>query len=38
MFFSFNQAIQLNPNNDKSWNNKGTALNYLGKYQEAVEA
>ena len=32
MFFSYNQAIQLNPKYDKAWNNKGLALNNLGKY------
>ena len=32
MFFSYNQAIQLNPKNDKAWNNKGFALDSLGKY------
>ena len=32
MFFSFNQAIQLNPKNDSTWNNKGRALKNLGKY------
>ena len=32
MFFSLNQAIQLNPNDDVAWNNKGGALNSLGKY------
>ena len=32
MFFSFNQAIQLNPKNDSAWYNKGRALKYLGKY------
>ena len=38
MFFSYNQAIQLNPKNDNAWNNKGIALDNLGKYSEAVEA
>ena len=32
MFFSYNQAIQLNPKLDYVWNNKGTALKNLGKY------
>ena len=37
MFFSYNQAIQLNPKDDSAWNNKGDTLNNLGKYSEAVE-
>ena len=32
MFFSYNQAIQLNPKDNITWNNKGFALNNLGKY------
>ena len=32
MFFSYNQAIQLNPKKDKAWYNKGIALDDLGKY------
>ena len=31
MFFSYNQAIQLNPKYDLLWNNKGFILNNLGK-------
>ena len=30
--FSCNYAIQLNPNNDYAWNNKGYALIELGRY------
>ena len=32
MFFSYNQAIQLNPKYYLLWNNKGSALKKLGKY------
>ena len=32
MFFSYNQAIQLNPKDDSIWHNKGIALKKLGKY------
>ena len=32
MFFSYNQAIQLNPKNYLVLNNKGIALKNLGKY------
>ena len=32
MFFSYNQAIQINPKYNKAWNNKGIILNNLGKY------
>ena len=31
MFFSYNQAIQLNPKDDNTWINKGDTLNNLGK-------
>ena len=37
IFFSYNQAIQINPKNYSAWNNKGLALKNLGKYSEAVE-
>ena len=30
--FSYNKAIQLNPNDDEAWNNKGNTLNNLGRY------
>ena len=30
--FSYNKAIQLNPNYDKAWYNKGVFLNDLGRY------
>ena len=33
----YDQAIQLNPRILGAWNNKGIALNKLGRYQEAVE-
>ena len=36
LFFSFDQAIQLDPKNSSVWDNKGYALNDLGKYEEAV--
>ena len=37
-YFSCNHALQLNPNFDAAWNNKGYTLNDLGRYQEALEA
>ena len=36
MFFSYNQAIQINPKNYSAWNNKGLALKNLEKYEEAL--
>ena len=30
--FSFDRAIKLNPKDALAWNNKGYALNKLGKY------
>ncbi|NBD19038.1 MAG: tetratricopeptide repeat protein [Cyanobacteria bacterium] len=33
----YDKAIQLNPKILGAWNNKGIALNQLGRYQEAVE-
>ena len=38
MFFSYNQAIQINQKNDVVWKNKGLELYDLGKYEEALEA
>ena len=32
MFFSCNQAIQLNTKYANTWNTKGNALEKLGKY------
>ena len=37
-YFSYDHALQLNPNFDAAWNNKGSALNSLGRHQEALEA
>ena len=37
-YFSYDHALQLNPNLDEAWNNKGSALNNLGRHQEALEA
>ena len=37
-YFSYNHALQLNPNFDVALNNKGGALNNLGRHQEALEA
>ena len=36
-YFSCDQAIKLNQKDDAIWNNKGYALNRLGKYQEAID-
>ena len=30
--FSYNKVIQLNPNDDKAWYNKGNNLKNLGRY------
>ena len=30
--FSYNSAIQLNPNDDEAWYNKGILLKHLGRY------
>jgi tetratricopeptide (TPR) repeat protein len=34
---SYEQAIKLDPNNYAAYNNKGTALNDLGRYDEALK-
>ena len=35
-WFSYQKAIQLNPNYVDAWNSKEIALYNLGKYEEAV--
>ena len=34
---SFDKALQIDSNFSSAWNNKGTALNNLGKYEKAIE-
>ena len=34
---NFNKAIQLNPNSDEAWYNRGTAKYRLGQYEEALK-
>ena len=38
MFISYNQAIQLDPRDAKSWYNKGNLLANLDQYEEALNA
>ena len=33
---SFEEAIKINPDYADAWNNKGTALGNLGRYEEAI--
>ena len=35
--FSFDKAIEINPNNDVYWNNKGNVFYNLNKYEEALK-
>ena len=35
---AFDEAIDLNPNSERSWSNKGAVLYKLGKYDEAIKA
>ena len=35
--FSYDKAIEINPNNDVYWNNKGNAFYDLNKYEEALK-
>jgi WD40 repeat protein/formylglycine-generating enzyme required for sulfatase activity/murein DD-endopeptidase MepM/ murein hydrolase activator NlpD/roadblock/LC7 domain-containing protein len=35
---SYSEAIRINPKNAESWNNKGSALSKVEKYQDAVVA
>jgi tetratricopeptide (TPR) repeat protein len=34
----YDEAIRLDPKDYAAWHNKGNALMYLGKYDEAIEA
>ena len=38
MIFSYNQCIQLDYKDIEAWNSKGITLNYIGRYEEALEA
>lgn len=33
---SYDQALKLNPNDDRAWYNRGNALHDLGRYEEAL--
>ncbi|HIH63216.1 MAG: TPR protein [archaeon GW2011_AR13] len=33
----YDEAIRLNPENEKAWNNRGVAKNQLRRYQEAIK-
>ena len=35
--FSYDKAIEINPNNDVYQNNKGNAFDNLNKYEEALK-
>ena len=35
--FSYDKAIEINPNNGDYWNNKGDAFDNLNKYEEALK-
>ncbi|MGB7788070.1 tetratricopeptide repeat protein [Methanoregula sp.] len=35
---AFDQAIEIDPNNDEAWFNKGFALGGMGRYDEAIAA
>ena len=35
--FSYDKAIEINPNNDVYWNNKGNVFYNLNKYEEALK-
>lgn len=34
---NYEKALELNPKDEKAWNNKGVALRELGKYEEAIK-
>ena len=34
---SYDKALQIDSNYLDAWNNKGSALNNLGKYEKAIE-
>jgi len=34
----YDKVLKINPNDTEAWNNKGNALNKLGRYKEAVES
>ncbi len=36
--YYFNKATEIDPQNANAWYNKGFALHYLGKYEEAIAA
>jgi tetratricopeptide (TPR) repeat protein len=33
----YDKALEIEPNDSKAWNNKGTALGQLGNYEEAIK-
>ena len=35
--FSYDKAIEINPNNDIYWNNKGNVFYNLNKYEETLK-
>ena len=35
--FSYDKAIEINPNDDYYWNNKGNVFYNLNKYEEALK-
>ena len=35
--FSYDKAIEINPNNDVYWNNKGNVFYNLNKYEETLK-
>ena len=35
---SYNKAINIDPNNARHWDSKGTALYHLQRYQEALDS
>ena len=35
---TLDKAIEINPQNSMAWNNKGSALAHLNKYDEAIKA
>ena len=35
--FSYDKAIEINPNNDVYWNHKGNVFYNLNKYEEALK-
>lgn len=35
---AFNKALEIDPQYADAWNNKGFALNFLGRHDEAIKA